>query len=168
MAWLRVFNESGKYHDNRSISDILRYCTRSDKTNAELCGGWAVNPENAALEMETFTKLANKDSGVRLRHFEISFAPGRHIEPKQAAKIAKECAKYYADDHQIVYAVHTDKHHVHAHFVMNALRYSDGMKYRGDKKDLYDFEAHCKTVFHRNGIKESLCLVRDTRTAAGE
>lgn len=163
MAQLRVFNKSDKYRDRSALSDVLNYCTREDKTSPDLCGGWAVNPENALEEMETFARLANKDFGVRLRHMEISFSPGKVKDPKLVAKIARECAEYYADDYQIVYAVHTDKPHLHAHFVMNSIRYSDGNKYRGTKKDLYDFEAYCRSVFHKNGLTENLCLMQDTR-----
>lgn len=163
MALLRVFNESDKYRDGRALSDVLRYCTQMKKTNPDLCGGWAVNPENAAEEMETFSQLANKADGVRLRHFEISFPPEEVKDLELVAKIARECAEYYAADHQIVYAVHEDKTHRHAHFVMNSVRYSDGNKYRGTKKDLYDFEEYCKAVFHKNGLAENLRLVKDSR-----
>ena len=161
MAWLRVFNESGKYHDDESLITVLNYCTREDKTSEALVGGWAVNPENAMEEMETFAKLGNKDTGSRLRHFEISFAPNHLRDPEIALQIAKECAKYYGDNHQIVYAVHTDKHHVHAHFVMNPVRYTDGKKYRGTKKDLYDFQAHGTKVLHEAGFRESLQFVSE-------
>lgn len=159
MAWLRVFNERGKYQDDSALMDVLNYCTRADKSNSDLIGGWAVNPENAREEMETLTKLINKDTGCRLRHFEISFSPERHIEPEIVAQISKECSKYYGHDHQILYAVHTDKEHSHAHFVMNTVRYTDGKKYRGTKQDLYRFEKHCTNVLHKFNLKESVNFV---------
>ena len=168
MAILRILNQSNKYQDDCAIQDVLNYCTQEHKTSRSLIGGWAVNPKNAIQEMETFSRLANKDKGTRLRHFEISFSPHELQAPELAYSIAKDCAKFYGDDHQIVYAVHTDRDHIHAHFVMNTVRYSDGLKYRGTKQDLYDFLKHGTKAIHNAGLKESLHYVRDTRENMSE
>ena len=57
----------------------------------------------------------------------------------------------YADSYQIIAAVHEDKPHPHIHFGMNTTSYVDGSKYKGDKKDLYDFEDHIDRVLHPYG-----------------
>ena len=159
MVWLRILNENGKYHDGDAINNVLNYCLNSEKTPTALVGGWAVTPENAVAEMSTFSKAACKESGLRLRHFVITFDPKTFHDSEKAFEIAEKCAQYYGDDHQIVYAVHEDKGHVHAHFVMNTVRYTDGKKYRGTQKDLYDFTKYGTNVLHDAGIKSSLAYI---------
>lgn len=132
---------------------------QESKTPNGLVGGWAVDPGNAVEEMSLFAKLAGKEDGLRLRHFEISFPPKTFRDHKKGFEIAEKCALYYGDNHQIVYAIHEDKGHVHAHFVMNTVRYTDGKKYRGTKKDLYEFIKHGTEVLHDAGIKSSLAYI---------
>lgn len=37
-----------KYHDSQAVNTVIRYVLDAGKTNAELCGGFAVNPAMAA------------------------------------------------------------------------------------------------------------------------
>lgn len=163
MVWLKVLNGKGNYHDDRALQDALNYCMRESKTPNGLVGGWAVDPQNAAEEMALFTKLAGKEEGLQLRHFVISFPPKTFRDHRKGFEIAKRCAQYYGENHQIVYAIHEDTEHVHAHFVMNAVRYTDGKKYRGTKQDLYAFTAHGTKVLHDAGIKSSLAYISTKR-----
>ena len=56
---------------------------------------------------------------VRLRHSVISFDEGDHITAAQAAEIAEQAVRYFGDQYQILYSVHEDAEHIHAHVVMN-------------------------------------------------
>lgn len=160
MATLKVLNERGRYHDDHALYFVLNYIQDHGKAQSGLIGGWAVYPPNVISEMTTFSRLANKESGVRLRHFVISFSPDRLSSPEKMFQIANECAKYYGDEYQIVFSVHEDRKHLHAHFVMNTISYRTGLKYPGKKKDFYRFIKHCEAVFKKYKLNENLMWVR--------
>ena len=169
MAKFKVIHRSKngsdrKYHDANALNDLIFYIQCEDRTNPSLVGGLAVNPFAAAEEMEGITALAGKQKGVHLRHFIISFSPEELQSAKTAFNIAKDIAEFYADRHQIVYAVHTNKCHLHIHFIMNTVSYQTGMKYAGDRKDFYLFQTHMRRILHRYGLRQEVQFVKDTGT----
>lgn len=172
MAYLKIKHKAkagypaGKYHDAAAFRSVLRYVLDSEKTSSSLAKGVSVasDYENAVLQMETVSRLNAQDSGVRLRHMILSFedrelARGRERSLHLANVIAYDVALYYANDYQIVYAVHTDGKDVHIHFVMNMVCYHTGLKYRGNRGDLYQFIEYINSVLARFGT--SVYLLRD-------
>lgn len=151
-----------KYHDAAALNDLISYIQREDRTEPSLIGGLAVNPFSAAEEMEILAKLARKYKGVHLRHFVVSFSPEETQSPQTLYKMAGEIAEFYADEYQIVYAVHCNKTNLHIHFVMNTVSYQTGMKYPGNKKDFYDFQTHIRSVLRRYGFQGGLQVVKDS------
>lgn len=143
--------QDGKYMDDMARIDVSKYCMRDDKTPSHFIGGRAVNPANAAEEMRILAQVYNNDTGVRLRHSVISFSPQEDITMEQAAQIADAAIRYFGDEHQIFYSVHEDADHIHAHIVMNQVSYIDGHKYRGTKKELYDFLHYMNQVLQPYG-----------------
>lgn len=71
----------------------------------------------------------------------------------EVAHIADQVAGHYSDRHQIVYAVHEDTDHPHAHFVMNQVSFRDGRHYYGTKQDYYAFQEHIKKILRPYGKK---------------
>ena len=157
MAILKVFNglENGrsKYRDETATEDVLSYIKQEDKTHG-LVGGWAVDPQNAAYEMNTLNQSVHKEGGVSIRHFVISL--DSDVSAEKMFELAKEFSLYYGEAYQIVYAVHQDTKHIHSHYGMNTVNYQTKGKYRGTYRDLYDFENHCNAVLKKHGIKERL------------
>lgn len=133
-----------KYHDDNAIRDEIQYIFDvkhgGEKTDGyRYIGGWAVDSNIAAYEMELLARLYHKWSGVRLRHWTITFA---EWELQAAAKklpglnrwqilqqLAYEFTAYYADRYQVVFAVHGDHGAGHIHVVMNTVGYTDGLKF---------------------------------------
>lgn len=138
--------EDKKYFDDSALSDVISYVLRDSKTPHANYGSRAVNIENAAFEMNTLAELYSKDNGVRLRHSVISFDSGDHISLVQAAWIAEQAIRYFGDQYQILYGVHEDAAHIHAHIVMNQVSYIDGHKYQGTRKQHYDFINYMKGI----------------------
>ena len=93
-----------------------------------------------------------KNSGLRLRHSILSFAPNENVSAAEAAEIAQEAINYYGDAYQIISAVHEDTDDIHIHFVMNQISYVDGSRYRGKKSDYYQYQKHLKKILSENGI----------------
>ena len=136
-----------KYFDENSYQSVLNYIFNPGK--AVYAGGCNItSPDLAAQEMEQVAIDFNKNSGKHLRHSVLSFNQDEDISPEMAAELALRLCRHYAPEYQIAYAVHTNTDRVHIHFVMNQISYLDGHRYRGQKKDYYDFQKHMKRVTH--------------------
>lgn len=160
MAILKVMNTAGKFTDANALDDVISYILNERKTKGYY-DSWAINDiQRAAEEMNTLARLAGKDNNVRLRHFMISFTEKSEItsSPVFALMVSSEIAEYYADEYQIVFAVHTNRKHIHTHFVMNSVNYKTGEKYRGKKADMYAFLKHCTSVLRKYDIYERVVL----------
>ena len=157
MATYRVIGkgEHNKYFDNNARQDVIAYCFQPNKTTHSYTGGRAVNIDRAAqaaFETNTLAQLYNNDDRVRLRHSVISFDTSENITPNQAAEIADAAIRYFGDKYQILYSVHEDAEHIHAHIVMNQVSFLDGRKYQGTRKEHYDFINYMKNVVRPYGI----------------
>ncbi len=81
---------------------------------------------------------------VKVIHYIQSFSPDENITKEQAHRIAKAFArKTFGDDCQIVIATHTDKHHIHTHFILNTYtitgkRFYDNWHSRSHVRDYSD------------------------------
>lgn len=140
--------EHHKFFDENSYRDAINYISQGGK--ASYVGGANITSiETAAAEMQATAAAFEKDSGKRLRHSVVSFDPSEHVTPDQAHAYSQQIIQHYAPEYQIAYAVHTNTSHLHIHLVMNQVSYVDGHRYRGDKKDYYDFKKHIESVIHR-------------------
>lgn len=141
MAVFKVIGcgEDGKYMDVDCRKDVIGYCLQAAKTTHGFIGGMSVNPENAAAEMSILAGLYYQERGLRLRHWIISFDESEISDPQIADQFARRTIPYYGSTYQIIYAVHEDTDQIHIHFVMNMISYQDGRRYRGVKKDYYDY-----------------------------
>lgn len=142
-----------KYHDDVALDTVISYCIQDPKTPSMLIGGYGVNLNQAAFEMHRLSQAYGKDSGLRLRHMILSFSDQelkrmKIRAPEFVFKIADYAAQYYGYEHQIIYAVHEDTGRLHAHLVMNTVNYRTGQKYRGDKKDYYEFQHYLGKFLH--------------------
>ena len=148
-----------KYKDDDALWDVIGYVCNPEKTGG-CVGGWAVDPNHAAYEMELLAKLFHNNQGVRLRHWTIAFAEyelcglerRHHCDCITALyRLGAQLSAYYKDQYQILYAVHGGEH-PHLHFVMNTVSYVDGKKFSGSKADYYQYEKYAKRVAHNYGL----------------
>ena len=131
-----------KYHDDESFDSVISYCINPEK--AVFVGGFGVNINQAAYEMECVAKAFGHESGLRLRHWVLSFQSREFGRLKKIdyilQQIAWYAARYYAWQYQIIYAVHRDTENPHIHFVMSTTNFITGGKYPGTKKDYYAYQ----------------------------
>lgn len=133
---IQAQDKSGKYmkYDTKSkMKYILDYVHDPEKTRSELQSGTLLmNPENAYDEFMLTKQLWGKDQeGKRMcMHYIQSFKPGE-VTPELAKQIADEFVKQKNfQGFQISYAVHTDKDHIHTHFILNTVNVEDGHKWQ--------------------------------------
>lgn len=137
-----------KYFDEGAYSDTISYIFRPD--HAACIGGDNIyNLNNAAAEMLAVAIKFKKNSGKRVRHSVLSFSKQEMywMTPELAENYAKGVIAFYADEYQIVYAVHTNTDNLHIHFVMNQISFVDGHRYAGKKQDYYAFQKYLKELF---------------------
>ena len=152
MAVYQVIHTPCQYCDQSAINDVVAYCLQERKTPQNLIFAHGVDPQYAASEMHDVAAVYGKDSGLRLRHSVLSFAPNENISAAEAAEIAQEAIDFYGDNYQIVSAVHEDTDDIHIHIVMNKISFVDGSRYRGKKSDYYQYQKHLKSILSANGI----------------
>ena len=122
-----------KYDTKSKMRFILNYVHDPEKTNLSLQGGtYLMNPKDAYEEFMLTKQLWGKDQeGKRMcMHYIQSFKPGE-VTPELAKELADEFVKQKIfKGFQISYAVHTDKDHIHTHFILNTVNIEDGHKWQ--------------------------------------
>lgn len=104
-------------------------------------GGLAVDPVYAAEQMDFCRHIWGKNTGVKLRHFILTYSEYETNNLMTAELLhydAYEICNLYEDDYQIVFGIHDKPDQLHVHFVMNTVSYRDGHKYRRNKHDDYE------------------------------
>lgn len=174
MALLKVITQNSenspytnKYKDRYAITGVVGYVLNPNKTDGYI-GGWAVEPFQAAREMELLANLHHKTGGTRLRHWVISFGQEdllhaakrlRKNETDTLMSLGYLFSQYYSLEYQVVFGVHLDTENYHIHFVMNTVAYTDGHKYTGTKQEYYNYIKYAKEIASRCGFQ--LYHVRD-------
>lgn len=152
-----------KYNTKSKMRFILNYVNDPKKTRPELQGGtYLTNPDQAYGEFMMNKQLWGKDQeGKRMcMHYIQSFAPGE-VTPEQAKKIADEFVREKIfEGFQISYAVHTDKPHIHTHFIVNTVNVEDGHKWQ--LADLKILRKISDQICRTNGLS---VLPESTRTS---
>lgn len=124
-------------HLKNSIDYILDVKHGGKKTqHGVLVGGnCGLNNEeilNNFLETKREYGKLDKRQGY---HFVLSFPKGEP-DTETAYKVAEEfCQQFLGDSYDYVFAVHTDKEHLHAHVIFNSVSRETGLKYHYKKHD---------------------------------
>ena len=152
MAIITTPNGHGMYADETTRDGVIRYILNPDKVRSGYWGGASVDLTDPVGYMEKVAQRFGKDSGVRLRHFVISFHPLELDDAETADEIAKRVVDYIGQEYPALYGVHEDKEHLHFHIAMNAVSHGDGHRYRGSKREFYALLNAIKDVLEDYGI----------------
>lgn len=118
------------------LKNCIEYILNPEKTNDIWIGGNSGSNAEEVYQAMMETKMDyEKMEGRQGYHMILSFKPGETDE-KTAYLITKEfCEKYFRDNYDHVFAIHTDKAHLHGHIVFNSVGRIDGLKYHYVKGD---------------------------------
>ena len=140
MAITKLMNlkESKKGNPARHLKNCIRYIMNEEKTiGGALAGGnvGIATPEESLQDFLFSKENYNKLEGRQGYHFVVSFQPGE-VGYEEAYQIIQEWAEQYLGDrYDYVFAVHTDRNHIHGHIVFNSVCRVDGYKYHYRKGD---------------------------------
>ena len=123
-----------------SIGVAINYVTRPDKTRPDLISGQNLNPRFAAQQMQITKKLYGKTGGRTYKHFIQSYHKDEKITPEYAHALAQEFAAKAGlfRGFEILIATHTDREHIHTHFIVNSVNAETGRKIHMDASNLQD------------------------------
>ena len=97
-------------------------------------GGINCLPDTAFEQMEETKNIFHKTGKRQGDHVIISFSPEEKVTAEQAMYVLEHFAKdVLGDDYEAVYAVHTDREHMHGHLIWNSVSITTGRKYNSPK-----------------------------------
>ncbi|RGF74725.1 relaxase/mobilization nuclease [Ruminococcus sp. AF31-14BH] len=137
MAITKILNimESEGRNPASHLKNALEYIQNPDKTEeCVLVGSINCLPDTAFEQMEETKNIFHKTGKRQGYHVIISFSPEEKVTSEQAMYVLEHFAKdVLGDDYEAVYAVHTDREHMHGHLIWNSVSMTTGKKYNSPK-----------------------------------
>lgn len=137
MAITKILNiqESDGRNPASHLKNALEYIQNPDKTEeCVLVGSINCLPDTAFEQMEETKNIFHKTGKRQGYHVIISFSPEEKVTADQAMYVLEHFAKdVLGDDYEAVYAVHTDREHMHGHLIWNSVSMTTGKKYNSPK-----------------------------------
>ena len=130
VSYIQEHNQSAA-----AMKAVIDYCCQDKKvydtnTNRRLVSGVNCDGENAYKEFMATKKAYHKTNGMCFYQYTQSFSPKENITPEQAHKIALEFAEKAWQGYEVMVATHSDRDHIHSHFVINSVGFEEGLKLR--------------------------------------
>ena len=139
MAITKILNiqESEGRNPASHLKNALEYIQNPDKTEeCVLVGGINCLADTAFEQMEETKNIFHKTGKRQGYHVIISFSPEEKVSAEQAMYVLEHFAKnLLGDDYEAVYAVHTDREHMHGHLIWNSVSMTTGKKYNSPKSN---------------------------------
>ena len=150
MAITKILNiqESEGRNPASHLKNALEYIQNPDKTEeCVLVGGINCLPDTAFEQMEETKNIFHKTGKRQGYHVIISFSPEEKVTAEQAMYVLEHFAKdVLGDDYEAVYAVHTDREHMHGHLIWNSVSLTTGKKYNSPKSN---WKNHLQPITNR-------------------
>ena len=139
MAITKILNimESEGRNPASHLKNALEYIQNPDKTEeCVLVGSINCLPDTAFEQMEETKNIFHKTGKRQGYHMIISFSLEEKVTAEQAMYVLEHFAKdVLGDDYEAVYAVHTDREHMHGHLIWNSVSMTTGKKYNSPKSN---------------------------------
>ena len=148
------------------MSAVLQYVMKEGKTayqNRHLVTGVNCQANSCCTEFISTKLQYGKDDGRMYYHFVQSFHPEEPVTPELAHQIALELAQQWKD-YEVIVATHTDREHIHSHFIVNSVSFQTGRKLHFEKADLTQLRQVSDTLCMRYGL--SVCQPKRQQTVS--
>jgi hypothetical protein len=132
---------------------VLAYIINPVKTEPHLIDGYNCDINNAYNQFVLTKRNYNKETGRQYIHFTQSFAPYDKVTPEEVKKIAEELLQMEIfKGFEVAYAVHTDKNHLHTHFVVNTVNAETGLKWKQSAEQLQLLKDYSDDLCRKRGL----------------
>ena len=136
------------------------------KTAHDLYDAFGCNRDNFAKSILVTRKLNGKSysklkpNTILAHKLSISFHPDDNdkLTYREAYEIARDFAKKFMYDKgfEVLFAVHTDREHIHAHFLVSNCNFDTGKSYRRNQRDLYEMSEFFGEQCLKRGLVNSV------------
>ncbi len=124
------FTNYPKGQNRHCMAAVMEYTKREAKTlwqEQSLVSGINCRPESVYDDFLSTKLLYHKDDKTLFFHMVQSFPKGADVDPVTAHAAAMELGKYF-EGREVLVCTHTDRGHVHSHFIINSVSLEDGKK----------------------------------------
>lgn len=150
MAITKILNikESKGRNPASHLENALQYIQNPDKTEeCVLVGSINCLPDSAFEQMVETKNIFHKTGNRQGYHVILSFSPEEKVTAEQAMYVLEHFAKdVLGDDYEAVFAVHTDREHMHGHLIWNSVSITAEKKYNSPKGN---WENHLQPVTNK-------------------
>lgn len=151
MAVINFVNGENKTYG--SMQKVINYILNPLKTDLSLIGGYNCDYKNAYEQFVQTKRNYGKETGRQYIHFVQSFAPYDKVTPEILKEIADELVQMdFLQGFEIVYAVHTDREHLHTHFVVNTVNAETGLKWKQSAEQLQTMKDYSDDLCKKRGL----------------
>lgn len=154
---LHIKERSGR-RMNEGLRNAIYYITNPRKTeNKHLVGGnCSINEEEILKRFMDTKEEYGKPYGRQGYHYVISFDPEENVSKETCYNVISDfVAEYLKDEYDVVFAVHTDKEHMHGHIIFNSVNSVTGRKYRYEDGDWEKYiQPVTDRIAERYGLKK--------------
>ena len=119
---------------------VMKYTRQDWKTQfngQQLVAGINCQPETVYGDFMTTKYLHHKTDGVLFYHMVQSFPKGADVDPAVAHAAAQKLAEYF-EGYEVLVCTHTDREHIHSHFIINSVSFDTGRKLHIAKEQLQE------------------------------
>ena len=151
MAVIEFINGANKTYG--ALKRVIGYIMNPAKTEPYLIGGYNCDANNAYLQFVMTKRDFSKETGRQYIHFTQSFAPYDKVTPEIVKQIADELVQMKSfKGFQIAYAVHTDREHLHTHFIVNTVNAETGLKWKQSAEQLQVMKDYSDEICKKYGL----------------
>jgi len=136
------------------MAAVMEYTKRDEKTlwqGQSLVSGINCRPESVYDDFLSTKLLYHKDDKILFFHMVQSFPKGADVDPVTAHAAAMELGKYF-EGREVLVCTHTDRGHVHSHFIINSVSLEDGRKLHISEPELVELRQRNDQVCEMFGL----------------
>lgn len=145
---------SPKIKTQTHLSEALSYIAQDEKAS-DVFYYRCIHQNNVskiAKEFENNRIVANQNKGIIASHICQSFSPDDNVTPELAHKIGIETINRCFPDFQVVLATHSDREHIHNHFIINSASLLDGKKFYDNMDVLNQIRKVSDELCYKNDL----------------
>ena len=140
-----------------------------EKTSNELYNAFGCNRDNFAnsliitrkMHQKKYSRYKSKEILAQKISISIHLEDSNKISYREAYKMAEQFARefFWSKGYEVLFAVHTDTDHIHAHFLVSNCDQKDGSSFRRGPKELVEmskyFGEQCMEYGLYNSVRDS-------------
>lgn len=133
---------------------VMRYVKQEQKTRWEdqhLVSGYNCRPESVYDDFLRTKLLYHKEGGRMFYHMVQSFPAGEEVDPAAAHAAALKLAEYF-QGREVLICNHTDRTHIHSHFIINSVSLDDGRKLHISEPELTELRVRNDLICKEFGL----------------